>query len=55
MLDIERSVHERLTVVCHVWPGLTPFNVWDLPYDTWVSFAHAADDWIEQRRKGASS
>jgi hypothetical protein len=44
-------VRERLPVVCHVWPGITPWNVWELPYDVWVDFAHAADEWIKERTK----
>jgi len=36
-------------VVCHVWPGITPFNVWDLPLRQWLMFAHAADQWTKDR------
>ena len=35
--------------VAHVWPGITPLNVWDLPYDMWCIFAQAADQWISDR------
>jgi len=36
-----------------VWPGITPFNVWDLPLDMWLMFAQAADQWNEQRKEQA--
>ena len=26
--DVEGGVRSRLTVLCHVWPSLTPWNVW---------------------------
>ena len=37
--------------VCHVWPGLTPFSVWHLPFHVWHRFALAADAWQEERSK----
>lgn len=49
--DIETSVYERIVVVSHVWPGITPINVWDMRYDLWVGFASAADDWIKENKK----
>lgn len=49
--DIEEHVRSRLVVVCHVWPGLTPFNVWDLTFDDWLMFAHAADQWVADRQE----
>lgn len=24
-------------MVSHHWPGVTPLNVWDLPYDMWLT------------------
>ncbi len=39
-----------LTVVCHLWPGLTPFNVWDLPVYQWRGFRVEADRWIEAQK-----
>lgn len=38
-------------VVCHVWPGITPFNVWDLSLVVWESFAAAADEWVKNRKE----
>jgi hypothetical protein len=22
--------------IAQIWPGITPLNVWDLPYDAWL-------------------
>ena len=41
----------RMVTVCHVWPGITPWNIWDLRVEDWLRFAKAADDW-EARRRG---
>lgn len=38
-------------IVCHVWPGITPFTVWDLPWRMWLVFAEAADEWAKERRR----
>lgn len=35
----------RLQRVCHIWPGITPWNVWDLQWRDWVRFAEHADSW----------
>lgn len=43
---------DRLVVVCHVWPGITPFNVMQLEVGTWLRFAHAADEWAKSRQEG---
>jgi len=40
-------------VVSHVWPGITPFNVWDLPMGVWLRYARAADEWVESRKEAA--
>ena len=51
--DVEGGVRSRLTVLCHVWPSLTPWNVWDLQWRDWILFAAAADSWIDaQKREG---
>jgi len=44
-------VYARLVTVCHVWPGITPLNVWDLPLDVWLLFSAAADDWVKQQQQ----
>lgn len=46
-------MESRLLVVCHLWPGITPFNVWDLPLGLWLRFADGADDWIKAREKAS--
>ena len=51
--DIEGSVYERILVVSHVWPGVTPLNVWDLPYDMWLQFANGADEWSRQQKEAS--
>ena len=32
----------NLIMVTHHWPGITPFNVWDLPYEVWLLYVAAA-------------
>ena len=49
--SIEEHVRSRLVVACHVWPGITPFNVWDLSVEDWLMFAHAADQWVADRKE----
>ena len=39
--------------MCHLWPGITPFNVFALPYDVWVGFAKAADDYNKNAKEAA--
>ena len=31
-------MHENILVISHHWPGITPLNVWDLPYDMWLIY-----------------
>lgn len=40
-----------MVVVCHVWPGITPFTIWDLPVADWLMFAAAADQWVADRKE----
>ncbi len=47
-------MYARIVTVSHVWPGITPWTVWDLPWDMWVGFARAADEWVQARREGRS-
>lgn len=32
--------------MCHVYPGVTPFNIWQLPYYTWRLLNHNADAYL---------
>jgi len=50
-VDVEGGVRERLTVLCHVWPSLSPWNVWDLAWRDWILFAAAADAWVQSRKE----
>ncbi len=43
---------QRLPLICHYWPGITPWNVWDLRWSDWLMFAHVCDAWTERRREG---
>jgi len=40
-------------VVCHVWPGITPLNVWELPLPTWLRFAAEGDAWRKAQESNA--
>lgn len=44
-------MYGRLVVVSHVWPGITPFNVFGLSLGEWVLFRRAADEWVAARNK----
>lgn len=39
--------------MAHVWPGITPLNVWELRYDMWLRFVGAAKAWEEDNKKRA--
>lgn len=41
----------RLTVICHVWPGITPMNVWDLTLEQWGIFRDSADEWVKAHKQ----
>jgi hypothetical protein len=44
----------------HLFPGISPHgpevpqSVWNLPYDVWVAYAAAVDNWRDELRKGVS-
>lgn len=42
-----------MLIISHVWPGITPLNVWQLTWADWLMYAHAADEWAKAREKGA--
>ncbi|WP_279387567.1 hypothetical protein [Nocardioides jejuensis] len=42
-------------MICEVWPGITPWSIWDLTYGMWIGFAASADAVIEERRKAAKA
>ena len=37
----------------HVWPGITPLNVWDLGYTMWVKFVIQAEAWEKAQAEAA--
>ena len=41
-------------MICHVWPGITPLTVWDLPLSVWETFAASADEWVNARKESAT-
>ncbi len=43
-----------MTVVCHLWPSISPWNIWDLEYGVWKGFAAAADAHIREMKEGDS-
>lgn len=49
--DLADEVTSRIVVVSHVWPGITPFNVYDLTLDVWLRFSAAADSWVANRKE----
>ena len=49
MTDVEQSVYENLLSVSFVWPGITPHNVWDTPYDFWCMYVQHAEDFMRLR------
>lgn len=40
-------MYARLTTICHIFPSISPFNVFDLQVDVWLMFAKAADEYSE--------
>lgn len=40
-----------IPVIAHVWPGITPLNVWEMRYDMWLHFVANAKAWEAERQK----
>jgi hypothetical protein len=40
-----------MTVVCHLWPSVSPWNIWDLPIGVWFGFAAEADQYVADIKK----
>lgn len=34
----------NILTVSRIWPGITPFNVWDMPYDMWLMYVAAVKE-----------
>ncbi|WP_181036363.1 hypothetical protein [Arthrobacter sp. B1805] len=45
------SVFRWIPTIAHVWPGITPLNVWEMRYDMWLLFVRNARVWEEERTK----
>lgn len=43
----------RMPLLCHLWPGITPWNVWDLTLSGWLVFVSALEQWEDARRRGS--
>lgn len=37
-----------MITICHLWPSISPWNIWDLPYGVWRGFAAATDDYLKK-------
>lgn len=47
--DLDGEVRSRLLTISHVWPGITPWSVWDLAWCDWLMYARASDEWVKAR------
>jgi hypothetical protein len=45
-------VYQNIVTISHLWPGIHPLNVWELPYDMWLLYVAAAKDWEEKAQEG---
>lgn len=43
-----------LPTISHVWPGIHPLNVWELPYDMWMLYVVNARRWEENQTKNTT-
>lgn len=41
-----------MPVICHLFGGITPFNIRDLTYRDFRDLAVFADSWIEAQKEG---
>lgn len=40
-----------IPTIAHVWPGITPLNVWDLTLMMWLKFVNHARAWEDTQDK----
>jgi len=45
------SVYQNIVPISHYWPGITPLNVWDLPYDMWLLYLRAHKDLRDEMKR----
>lgn len=50
---IRKAVNSRIVLISHLWPGITPWTVWDLPYGLWRGYAASHDAYVQQQREAA--
>lgn len=43
-------MYRFLPRLCHYWPGITPFNVWDLDLRELDLFMETAQSWSSPRK-----
>lgn len=41
-------MYRRLALICHYFPGITPWTVWNLTVGEWALFAAQADAWAKK-------
>ena len=46
--DIPRAIRERLALICHLFPGVSPLNIRQLRYGDFQILAREADFYKEQ-------
>lgn len=37
----------------HLWPSISPFNVWQLDLPVWLLYADACDAYVKQMREAS--
>lgn len=38
-----------MPLLCHLWPGITPWSIWDLTLEEWRGFRSVADQWTSKK------
>lgn len=49
VINIRESVYKNIAEVSFVWQGITPLNVWDLPYDMWCVYERNVDAYLKAK------
>ncbi|KQR91285.1 MAG: hypothetical protein J0I33_00135 [Microbacterium ginsengisoli] len=50
---MERQIAKRILTISHAqfWPGITPTNVGDLEYGTWLALAQSCDKQVQETKR----
>jgi hypothetical protein len=40
-------------MVCHLFPSISPMNVWEIPWCYWQGFATFVDEYLAQQKEAA--